>query len=334
MIKTLTLHIAHCLFCFALFTLNSAQAQDIHFSQYYASPLTLNPGMTGAFEGSYRLTAIGRSQWRSVTIPYQTFGASAEARNLTENKKAAAGLQFFYDQAGDSRFSTLHVNFSTSWKISLDNNQDLYIGIQPGIAQRTLNYDDLVFESDYLGIENAEVFHTTSLTYLNLGAGLFWEYKPRRNKTQANAGASLFNINRPEQSFFTNQDIRLDRRLLIHGSVTQQVTRRTWLIPHAMYARQGTFQELVVGGQVKYKLSFSPYENKNFYAGLSTRVGDAAIVSVGMDINDLYIGASYDFNYSNLVPASHFRGGLEFALIYLIPEKQDRKQYKTCPLFM
>ncbi|MEC7159268.1 MAG: type IX secretion system membrane protein PorP/SprF, partial [Bacteroidota bacterium] len=38
-------------FCTLLSTANS---QDIHFSQYYASPLTLNPALTGLHGGDFR----------------------------------------------------------------------------------------------------------------------------------------------------------------------------------------------------------------------------------------------------------------------------------------
>ena len=39
------------LFCVAATT----YGQDRLFSQFYASPLTLNPALTGAFEGRYRV---------------------------------------------------------------------------------------------------------------------------------------------------------------------------------------------------------------------------------------------------------------------------------------
>ncbi len=53
-------------------------AQDIHYSQFYASPLTLNPALTGVNECNYRIGAMYRNQWKSVTTPYQTPSISFE----------------------------------------------------------------------------------------------------------------------------------------------------------------------------------------------------------------------------------------------------------------
>jgi hypothetical protein len=40
------------------------KGQDIHFSQYYASPLSLNPANTGNYDGDWRLMNSYRQQWK------------------------------------------------------------------------------------------------------------------------------------------------------------------------------------------------------------------------------------------------------------------------------
>lgn len=40
--------------------------QDIHFTMYNMSPMTLNPAMAGKFEGTFRIGGIYRDQWASV----------------------------------------------------------------------------------------------------------------------------------------------------------------------------------------------------------------------------------------------------------------------------
>ena len=54
------------------FVPNSSQAQDIHFSQYYNSPLTTNPALTGIFRGDIRAYGIYRSQWSAALVPFKT----------------------------------------------------------------------------------------------------------------------------------------------------------------------------------------------------------------------------------------------------------------------
>lgn len=56
----------------------SAQ-QDIHFSQFYASPLQLNPATAGMFEGDIRVNCLYRTQWPSITAPFTTMAAAIDA---------------------------------------------------------------------------------------------------------------------------------------------------------------------------------------------------------------------------------------------------------------
>lgn len=57
-------------------------AQDIHFSQFFNVPMGLNPGCIGQFDGDYRAHGVFRQQWRSVTVPYRTFGLGGDARDF------------------------------------------------------------------------------------------------------------------------------------------------------------------------------------------------------------------------------------------------------------
>src|ERR1700761_7009157 len=83
----------------------AAIAQDIHFTQFDAVPLVINPAFTGNFDGQYRAAAIYRNQWQSVTVPYVTYGASFDlpiVHDLTHDDYLAAGAQVYKDQAGDA----------------------------------------------------------------------------------------------------------------------------------------------------------------------------------------------------------------------------------------
>ena len=81
------------------------QAQDRLFSQFYASPLTLNPALTGAFEGKFRVSSIYRDQWRkALDEPYQTFSSALDLRWRMGKEKsrlkdhASVGVMFFQDK--------------------------------------------------------------------------------------------------------------------------------------------------------------------------------------------------------------------------------------------
>jgi len=89
-----------------------ALCQDIHFSQFYFSPLTLNPAQTGFFNGKHRIAANYKSQWKRATggDPYVTFSGSYDMHILERSMKAAdmagMGLSAFSDKAGTGDLST------------------------------------------------------------------------------------------------------------------------------------------------------------------------------------------------------------------------------------
>jgi hypothetical protein len=63
---------------FCTLSVLATKAQDPHFSQFFASPLTLNPAFTGKFDGLWRLAANHRDQWPSIPKAYVTSTASLD----------------------------------------------------------------------------------------------------------------------------------------------------------------------------------------------------------------------------------------------------------------
>ena len=101
-------------FSLCVLGLLKTNAQDIHFSQFNNSPLNLNPGLIGVFNGDYRFVGNQRTQWSSVTTPYSTFGLSADANGLF-GSPIGAGLSIYNDKAGDSEFGTMQIGLGASY---------------------------------------------------------------------------------------------------------------------------------------------------------------------------------------------------------------------------
>ena len=313
--------------------------QDIHLSQFLASPLNLNPALAGDFDGDYRLVGNQRRQWASVTVPFQTFGLSADARDPLQIPGLGAGISMYNDVAGDSEFGTLQFNVAGSYRkaITSDSAHWISLGVQTGITRRKINYSDLSFDNQYNGtrfdptLPDGENFSRERRTYPNLNAGLVWAFKIAPRKS-VKAGAGLFNINQPKQSFFDNNEITLDRRWVLHAEADYYLAADWDLIPALLYQRQGPHSELNLGGSVRYTLDPSPLHYRAIYGGLWTRAADAGFVSVGMDYDQWKVGVSYDLNYSQLTTASNGRGGLEVSVIYIFKTlKIKRAQFRNCP---
>jgi len=314
--------------------------QDIHFSQYDMSPLNLNPALTGEFDGDYRFIGNHRKQWSSVTIPFTTFSFGADANKLPFGPdNIAAGIQINQDRAGDSQFNTFMVNLSGAYKMTLgtDSIQSLSFGLRTGITNRNLNYDPLQFGVQYNGFSydgslgNQEAFTTASRTYLDVHLGASYSYyiDKRKNIT---AGLALFNITRPKQSFYSDDDIRLDARTVFHAAAEWKVSDKIDVMPSMLFMHQGTYNVFNIGGAAKYVLVDFMGTYRTVWAGLYYRNKDATYLSAGMDYDNWQFGLSYDINVSTLVPASNLRGGFEISAIYII--KSDipkRVLHRICP---
>src|SRR6187402_2597459 len=84
---------------------------DPHFTQYYVYPSWLNPALTGAFDGAYRVSGIYRTQWGNISSPYSTAGISAD---FTTNKDMNFGVAILNQTAGDGgyKYTTGYVNLA------------------------------------------------------------------------------------------------------------------------------------------------------------------------------------------------------------------------------
>src|SRR5687767_631950 len=99
------------------------RAQDIHFSQFNASPLTLNPALTGKLSCTYRFAINYRNQWNSVPAPYETYSAAFDALAKTSKYDNGQGFGFgaliFNDVSGDGNLSHLSLGGSMAYHKSL-----------------------------------------------------------------------------------------------------------------------------------------------------------------------------------------------------------------------
>ena len=321
-----------------------AFAQDIHFSQFNASPQNLNPAQTGLFDGDWRFVGNHRRQWSVIPVPYSTFSLSTDTRLKTklQNDVPALGMIVNTDKAGDSKFTTTQVFATASYikKLSSDSTNFISIGVQPGITTKSFNVNALTFDNQYNGdhynaaLGSGENFNTTRITYFDLGAGLAYLWRKNR-RTQINIGFSAFHLNRPKQSFFDNRDIKLDIKTTYSGMAEFPVAEQLDVIPTILYQRQGKFNETVVGLFGKYYLKPVNGIPTAISLGGFYRLKDAFIVLANMDYRNFNVGISYDINTSKLIAATSHRGGFEISVIYIFKKIAPFVAKKrVCPIYM
>lgn len=326
------------------------QAQDIHFTQFYAAPLMLNPANTGLFNGNIRGVINYRNQWQSFA-PYTTFAGSVDynfGQNMLKNDLFGAGVSFFSDQAGDSKFSTTQGNISLAYIKTLGNRfkrSYLSVGFEGGFAQRSINVANLTFGSQYNGyaydpsLSSGETVAFDNFSFIDLGAGVTWLFVPK-DRLNFYSGAAFHHVNSPDQSFGSADD-RLYMRTTYNAGAQIPVSDKFDIVPAMLVQTQGPHYEFVAGVNFKYyMLNRSSTESAISFGGMH-RMGiddelsytsDATAVTVRYDYMGFSGGLSYDINISDLQDATNSMGGPEISLIYTagLPHR-DRKV--DCPKF-
>lgn len=312
-------------------------AQDIHWSQYNDNPVFQNPGNAGNFNGDVRFVGNFRDQWRAVSVPYQTLSLSADGKLYNHRALGIGGL-FFHDVTGDGRLRTIELQATVSYllKLTKDSTHTIRPGVNIGMNHRQVNWDAFKFGSQYNGqyydpgMPTNELYMNDSKTNFSAGLGVTYRYLIGKRKT-FEAGAALFNINRPNQGFF-DEVVQRDMRTNVFGRLYYPLGFDWDIIPSFQLSFQGVYRELILGSSVKYTLIDRLAKYRAVYAGIWYRTKDAAYISVGMDYQQWFVGLSYDLNFSTLTQASRARGGFEIAVRYILFRFKPKKVvHRICP---
>lgn len=321
-------------------------AQDPHFSQFFASPLTLNPAYTGKFDGALRVAGNYRNQWPSINNAYTTGTMSVDfpilEKRIPETDRFGIGFLGLTDRNGNGILQNNFVGASLAYHKGLDESgyHQLGIGFQGMYVNKRLDltqakFEDMLTTSGFTGVTQ-EVFsnyNELKLNYADLNAGIMYT----GSTTDDNffyVGASGYHLNRPKESF-RGADYILNTRYTIHGGAYFPVGDNLSLHTSIIHQRQaGSANETVLGAALGYTVpGGTAYETPTvFYFGSWYRLKDAIIPYVGMEWNNFRLGITYDVNTSSLKTASNLKGGLEVSLIYIKPYREGGKAIK-CPKF-
>ncbi|MBS1637549.1 MAG: PorP/SprF family type IX secretion system membrane protein [Bacteroidetes bacterium] len=323
------------LFVFALF---GAQCQDMHFSQFYASPLYLNPAFTGANVCS-RLSIAYRNQWPGISTAYSSCLASFD--HSFSNNNVGVGIQFASDVAGTGGLKTTMVNPLFSYEAALSRKYSLRFGVQPGITMKSINMNNLTFGDQLARGGNVSTVEVPvqSRTFLDFGAGAlfygkgFW------------LGTSFYHLNRPDESLFWYSNARLPIRCSVHGGYRYDFNKgeknddgRKLFTAAFNYRRQAKFDQLDLG----FYFTRNIFNLGFWYRGIpllkSYKPGypnnDAVCIIIGLETDRVNIGYSYDITVSGLAAIS--RGAHEITLSYQmckLKPKKKKARLVNCPKF-
>ncbi len=319
-------------------------AQDIHFSQFYNAPLTMNPALTGMSKGDIRLTSLYRSQWNAANAPFKSFTASAEKKfyNINHDKWwFSGGINLLHDQAGDGNLSNNHVMLTGSLTRQIQKHSFLSAGLAVGIGQRGFDLGNLSFDNFWNGetvdytSPTGENFDNTSFTYPDLGAGINVRRQFPRSRSKIDFGLGLFHVNKPRQSYYKDNSSKLP----IRGSFTVipsiQVNPTGDFVGAVTMQRQDEYFEGLVNAGYRHYISIERAKEFAVQFTLGFRfneIGDAFMPAAELHYRDLMVGLSWDVNVSKFKTATNRNGGPEIAIRYIIHKVYPIKLFKACPL--
>jgi type IX secretion system PorP/SprF family membrane protein len=336
-----------------IFSVGKLSAQDLHFSQYYSQVSTLNPGLVGNYDGSFRVSAIYRNQWTSAvgSAGYQTVGADADFSLLEgylQNSKLALGVGFFNDHSGTAGYTNTSASLTLAYHqgFGKEGKHRLSLGLQGGFMQTTIA--NPVFGDQFSGFNQTTPLNSSAEIYKNgtykfdFNAGLYWKSN-FNDKVKLGVGFAAYHLITPSQSLVTSQitgDLSttavLPRRFDADLSLEGIINKHWSITPEILFMNQQPFNEILPGILATYYFNTGFRNNNSFSLGIRYREGgtstpDAIIPMANVEFRNVRLGFSYDANVSSLSTSTTNRGAFELSLSYIGESIRSYKANKSLP---
>ncbi len=321
-----------------------AEAQDSHFSQFYANPVYLNPALAGSAVCP-RIVVNYRHQWPSVSGKYTTYSASYDQHFNALH--GGIGVLFLGDRAANGTINTNAISLIYSFHANLSRKVSMRLGIQATYQQKSLNYDKCTFgdmiDARY-GFTYAtaeQIAHQTKgLADFSAGLVIYSD--------KVYGGIAVNHFTQPKESFYDSDgaECRLPMKLTAHvgGNINlksrlkhQKSFGDMSLSPNLIFQYQTKFSGGHAYTTLNYGLYFSCYP---MVVGAWFRQGfqnvDALIFLVGIHYKFLKIGYSYDFTLPSkkyVKPATGGAHEISAQFDLPCPVKSRRIRNINCPKF-
>ncbi|POY36776.1 hypothetical protein C3K47_10495 [Solitalea longa] len=279
------------------------QAQDHNYSQFFNSPIYLNPSLTGQFEGDLRFGLTCRNQWSALAGSLSSFTFSADYK--VPDFGGGIGLMATRSVEGYGLLTKNNLAATFSYSVGSDDLVFSF-GLQTGVANRAINWSKLVFADQLDAITGILPGIASGATppvnenklYFDIGAGSNLVYK------NFMIGANLQHLNKPDESLTGVSSSNLPIRSIVHASfilpLNSYFDDSPEIIPSVVFYKQTKFQSISAGFQYKHK-------NVNvglWYRGKGFDNSDAMVISAIFDLfpgrNKVRLGLSHDATLSKV----------------------------------
>jgi type IX secretion system PorP/SprF family membrane protein len=308
-------------------TASQSKAQDPSFSQFFSSPLNINPSLTANINADWRAIANFRDQWISPASPYATGTISYDAKmfqkkfpGVEEGNVFGLGGMLMYDKAMSGVVKSTYASLNMSYRVKLidgETKHRLGAGFGAIYGHRRIDFGGIDFEEQFTGygfntnLPTGESSLSSMKPYFSVSTGLL--YSITSANSNFDIGVSAFHVNKPKQTFLKDENQYLPMRKVIHANFETFLSQSVVLSTNAIYQSQETASYFSVGGALGYYLP----SNEDFLlnAGLWYWSKNAIIPYIGIAYKDYQFGLSYDVTISKLNQATEKPKTWELSLI-------------------
>ena len=308
-------------------TASQSMAQDPSFSQFFSSPLNINPSLTANINADWRAIANFRDQWISPASPYATGTISYDAKmfqkkfpGMEEGNIFGLGGMLMYDKAMSGVVKSTYASLNMSYRVKLidgETKHRLGAGFGAIYGHRRIDFGGIDFEEQFTGygfntnLPTGESSLSSMKPYFSVSTGLL--YSITSANSNFDIGVSAFHVNKPKQTFLKDENQYLPMRKVIHANFETFLSESVVLSTNAIYQSQETASYFSVGGALGYYLP----SNEDFLlnAGLWYWSKNAIIPYIGIAYKDYQFGLSYDVTISKLNQATEKPKTWELSLI-------------------
>lgn len=300
--------------------------QSPTYSQYMLNPL-INPAAAGS-EGVTAINMVGREQWVGFPGTPSTYTFTAETRVLKNSfiskalklrkkfskrsvgGRVGLGINTYVDRSGPISQTGLKLTYA------------YHIQLRQSLLSFGLSFSGFDYNVDYSKLRFASTDQTVNgnLSKFVIDGNFGIQY----TNPLFMAGFSVANLSHSHFYFLSNaasSGILLDRTYNLMANYKIEIDRDFLLQPSTLL----TFTE---SGALVYSLSSRLYYRDDYWGGLSYRTGangGALIFLMGMRVNKLSFGYSFDYSFSPIQNYSY--GSHEFTIIMKFGENARRYRW-------
>jgi type IX secretion system PorP/SprF family membrane protein len=330
-------HLKYFVTILVLLVMNHVQlfAQDPIFSQFYSSPLSLNPSLAGNGDAHWRIVANRRDQWIGEGVdPLNTTSVSFDGKLFRQPGKETnyigGGLLFLQDKGLGGAYKSNAFSMILSSHVSLDEDDrhGLSLGLGGTYSNTVIDYSQLSFSEQLAssGFNRAlptnEPYLSNIKPYFAMSAGLTYTYSDESSNFDIGvAGYRFLKTNRTA----LNDPTQLDPpRYNIHADYQTYLSSRLVFNTNGMYAIESNIKSYTVGVNLGFILNETEELPTILNTGLWYRGNEAVIPYFGMVVNNFQVGITYDINTGPSNTTMSSLKTFEFSLIFRSPQRTSR----------